>query len=129
MASVTAANIHPATDDVISRIVPTSPGLQASSITSSDDVCHVERNWYTFGFQAIVLPSIFINATTLIATLIDRKKLQRENCFFASVISTIVSNNVYLVMLEWILFDNYWDPATAAKATELTFNKVIKLRI
>lgn len=102
----------------------TTVGLQTSSITSYRDVCEVERNWYTLGFQAIVLPSIFFNAATLIAALIDRKKLQRENCFFASVISTIVSNNVYLFMLEWILFDNYWDPATAPKAAGLTFDKV-----
>lgn len=125
--SSSAANIstRPTTSNLISQIISTTPGLEASSITSSNDVCKVERNWYTLGFQAIVLPSIFFNAATLVAALIDRKKLQRENCFFASVISTIVSNNVYLFMLEWILFDNYWDPATVPKAAGLTFDKML----
>nr|XP_039273421.1 uncharacterized protein LOC120347484 [Styela clava] len=69
--------------------------------------CQPVRNLWTLAFQILILPSFIFNVLLFIAAFLDRVKLQRQNYLFASVSSTLLSNILYMIFLEWTLLDNY----------------------
>ncbi|XP_039269511.1 uncharacterized protein LOC120344376 [Styela clava] len=69
--------------------------------TSMELTCIAERNWFMVAFLPLNSIGIIINLIVLLASMLDREKLQRQNYMFASVNSALLSHVVYLALNIW----------------------------
>ncbi|XP_077970880.1 uncharacterized protein LOC120328871 [Styela clava] len=107
-------------DDVTTR----SFGNNTLSNTGND-TCEQNNNLFTIAFIPFKIIVTFLNLTLFAAAARDRKKLQRQNYTFSCVMSTLLSNTVYLLMSIWLTVDNYPQVSRSPQEGIMSIEKVI----
>lgn len=104
-------------------------GITQTAVTTNNGTlseCIAEHNLFTLSYQPLILVSFALNGLLFVAALLDRRKLTRQNYMFACVISTLLSNILYLVFFDWIIIDNYFEKDVAEIQTNMmSVSKVI----
>lgn len=70
-----------------------------------NQTCVQENDWQNLLLLPLVFLCALLNLVVLAATIINRKRLRRQNYMFVCVDSTLLSNVVFLAIEIWILMD------------------------
>lgn len=94
----------------ISDVTMISGDVQSTVTTAQGngtDRCEANNNLFTIAFIPFKVIVTLMNLMLFTAVVRDRKRLQRQNYTFTCVMSTLLSNTVYLFISIWLTVDNY----------------------
>ena len=91
--------------------------------------CIANNNFFTICFIPIKVIVTMMNLILFTAIARDWKRLQRQNYTFHCVLSTLLSNSLYLIVSIWLTVDNYPQVTTNTQEGIMTTEKVRQLNI